>query len=195
MCGRYLIDEEISGEIRRICTRLDERLLSGIQRKEIYPSGKAPVIRGEGEDLVPVTAAFGAPGFQKGKLIINARAETVEEKPFFRDSFENRRCVVPAAGFYEWDPGRNKIFFHRTPGQVMYMAAVYKFTDEDCRFIILTTEGNASMDGVHERMPLVLEREEAIDWIQAPEAARMLLHRTPPLLLRDAEYVQERLKF
>ena len=92
-------------------------------------------------------------------LVINARAETAGEKPLFRESVAARRCVIPSTGFYEWDRDKRKHLFR-----------------------LLTTAANASMAPIHDRMPLVLRREQLEPWLREPEIAAALLHTPPPEL-------------
>ena len=72
------------------------------------------------------------------------------------------------------------------------MAGCYRKYDEGDRFVILTTQANASMEPVHDRMPLILEREEAVAWLLENDAAEGLLQKSPPLLVRRTEYEQLR---
>lgn len=72
----------------------------------------------------------------------------------------------------------------------MFMAGCYRKYEDGDRFVILTTQANASMEPVHDRMPLVLEREEAVDWLLEDGAAEKLLRKSPPLLERRTEYEQ-----
>lgn len=87
-------------------------------RDEVFPSDGAPVLVLREGKVVPAVMGWGFPGMQAGRNVINARAETAEERPMFRDGVAARRCVVPATGFYEWDadifsvcpPGRSCIW-------------------------------------------------------------------------------------
>ncbi len=96
--------------------------------------------------------------------LINARSETVLVKPAFRDAFQKRRCLIPADGFYEWQPrGRTKqpFFFSDPQGQVLALAGLWEaWRAPDGGLLrtccILTTAANARVAPVHERMPLIL---------------------------------------
>jgi putative SOS response-associated peptidase YedK len=110
--------------------------------------------------------------------LINARAETLAAKPAFRNAFERRRCLLPAAGFYEWErrPGqpRRAWFIHRGDGAPMVMAGVWEvWRDPDgpadgelvrtCT--IVTTRANAVVAPIHDRMPVLLERDQWATWL------------------------------
>lgn len=134
---------------------------------------------------------WGVPGFQGRGLLINARAEAILEKKTFRDSVLHRRCVIPARHFYEWSKNKEKYTFQsRNQEAILFMAGCYRIYNGQNRFVILTTQANASVAPVHERMPLLLERQELEDWIMEDAAVEFILTKKPILLKRTAEYEQ-----
>jgi putative SOS response-associated peptidase YedK len=126
-----------------------------------------------------------------GNRMINARAETVAEKPSYRAAFKHRRCVVLADGFYEWHwDGEVKIphYITRLSGEPFGLAALWEsWTDKESgetlnTTTLITTAANEFMQALHHRMPVILQPESARDWMSAPgdyllEAA----DRTPAL--------------
>ncbi len=110
---------------------------------------------------------------------INARAETVHEKPFFEDAFENRRCLILADGFYEWEGERgNKEPYRieRTDQEPFAFAGIWETWRSNGDAIqtcaILTTEPNETVAPIHDRMPVMLEPDEESRWLSADEPAR-----------------------
>lgn len=120
---------------------------------------------------------WGFPNFAKANaVIINARCETLQEKPTFRKYLDSGRCIVPASGFYEWkaasDPKQKKDkYLIRSEGsRIMYFAGLYgSFLDKTGirtnRFVIITTDANEQMSEIHSRMPVVLDKSEAMAWL------------------------------
>ena len=118
-----------------------------------------------------------------GARLINARSETVAEKPAFRDAFRRRRCLIPATGFYEWkrEGSRKQPFFFRMKDEAPFAFAGlwerWKAADgkvlESCT--ILTTEANEVLLHVHDRMPVILHRSEYELWLDNDERKRDLL--------------------
>ena len=151
-------------------------------RRDAYTA--APVLIANGGKVVADLQTWGIPGW-KGGLMINARAETVCEKPMFRRSMAAQRCVIPATSFYEWDAARHKYQF-ALPGEPLYLAGLYDNVDGANRFVILTTTPNASMHGIHDRMPLILRRDQIRPWLTDAESALHLLAAPPPLLERHS---------
>ena len=100
------------------------------------------------------------------------------------------RCVIPAAGFYEWNKAKERVSFTMPQSKILYMAGIWQPTAKDNQFTILTTSPNASVLPVHDRMPLVLMPEEVMPWIQDFGAAEKLLTKSPPLLEHKQEYEQ-----
>ncbi|MFO7261371.1 MAG: SOS response-associated peptidase [bacterium] len=109
-----------------------------------------------------------------GQRMINARAESVDARPAFRRSFEQRRCLVVADGFYEWrrDPGgRTPIYIRLVTRRPFAMAGIWdRWVPRDggeplesCA--IITTAANPSVRPIHDRMPVILDREERAEWL------------------------------
>ena len=192
MCGRYYVDDETAREIEKLVRDLDRKLQ--IERTgDVFPAQNATIIKGQEHHLAAEQMRWGFPGFEKGKLLINARAETALERPTFRESVQDRRCIIPARGFYEWNKSKEKFTFERKETPVLFMAGCYNRYEGQERFVILTTDANSSVAPVHNRMPLILEPEELKDWVLDDQATEYLLHKTPVLLEVHAEYEQMRL--
>jgi putative SOS response-associated peptidase YedK len=107
-----------------------------------------------------------------GYSMINARSETLLEKPSFKKPFQRQRCIVPASGFYEWQTlGKTKIpYYIRTLDQeVMGFAGLFDKWEKDGQtvfsFTIITTNANDLLAPLHERMPVILRKKEYDDWL------------------------------
>ena len=118
-----------------------------------------------------------------GNRLINARAETVTEKPSFREAFTRRRCLVPMEGFYEWarrGDRKRPFYFHMRDGEPFAIAGLWERWEgeggplESCT--LLTTEANELLAGYHDRMPVILRSEDYDLWLDAGvrSAARLL---------------------
>ena len=112
-----------------------------------------------------------------GNRMINARVETLAAKPAFRDALQRRRCLIPASGFYEWrgQSGRRRQPFFVRPhaDPLLAFAGLWERWRgagdpplESC--VIVTTEANADLASIHERMPVMLARPDQQRWLQAP---------------------------
>ncbi|MCY4112016.1 MAG: SOS response-associated peptidase [Chloroflexi bacterium] len=104
-----------------------------------------------------------------GARTINARAETVADKPAFRAAFRARRCLVPADGFYEWTGPRNRRqphYIHRADGHPLALAGLWEWHAEfGLSFTIITTAPSTWMSAVHSRMPAILEPGDWDAWL------------------------------
>jgi putative SOS response-associated peptidase YedK len=107
-----------------------------------------------------------------GARLINARAETVAEKPTFRQAFKQRRCIIPADGFYEWrrTGGRKQPFFFRMRDESPFgFASLWERWEGEGEVInsctILTTEANEVLRTVHDRMPVILHLKDYELWL------------------------------
>lgn len=183
MCGRYAIfSDEQNKEIIEIIRKVQDKIKIG----EIYPTNPAPIILADGVHAYN----WGFPHFRGKGVIINARAETADEKRMFKKCVEERRCVIPSTGFYEWQ-GKVKHHFTLPENPVLYMAGLYNEFAGEQRFVIVTTAANASMENIHDRMPLVLTKDTLADWLENDTAAMHILHSPAPMLAhRVAEDAQ-----
>ena len=107
-----------------------------------------------------------------GPLLINARAETIAEKPAFRAACRERRCLVPSDGFYEWragPEGKEPFFISRRDRAPLVMAGVWQDWDRDGQRVtacaIVTTEANSDLSAIHHRMPVILDPGEWPLWL------------------------------
>ncbi len=195
MCGRYsFLTAEDSREMQMIWAEINRRdaddpRLAGLATGEVFPTHTVPILATARDGHTrPVWMRWGFPRPRGSGVIINARSESVLERPMFRSAFFTRRCVVPSTGFYEWryEDGRKRgqKMWLRLPNQPMlYMAGLYGFFP-DARtpdaggftgFVILTTAANGSVAPIHNRMPLILLREEIDPWLRERSAAQALV--------------------
>jgi putative SOS response-associated peptidase YedK len=139
-----------------------------------------------------------------GSRMINARMETVTEKPAFRRAFAKRRCLLPADGYYEWYPTQQRtkagkplkqpFYIHPEDGSVMAMAGLYEIwrdptrdDDDPERFrwtcTVLTTRAEDAVGHIHDRMPLLVERDRYTEWldptVDGSRAGRLLVPAAP----------------
>lgn len=136
-----------------------------------------------------------ARGVEGEKGVINARAESVAEKPMFRAAFRRQRCLVPASGYYEWQAaaGRKQPFYIRPADAPLFgFAGIYTLhpgaKGEAGTVAILTTGAGASTRAIHDRMPVILRPEDFARWLDPAADPAALL----PLL---GPYAPERLAF
>ena len=115
-----------------------------------------------------------------GNKLINARGETISEKPSFRSAFKNRRCLVPATGFFEWSKtgGKRPFNIRLRTGEPFAFAGLWdQWISEDGEivhsFTIITTVPNELMATIHDRMPVILHRENEQRWLQDNEPQRL----------------------
>ena len=187
MCGRYttFTDEE-NAELEKIIDEVNQKNKDQqVKIGEIFPTNPAPVLLARGEELSAELMVWGFPNFYNKGVLINARSETAAEKKTFAAPLKTRRCVVPAAGFFEWSHGggeKKKFLFGLPDKKTLYMAGLYSEYDGQMRFVILTTAANDAMAPIHDRLPVILHRDEAWGWVKDLGMAQAILHRPGPNL-------------
>lgn len=104
--------------------------------------------------------------------LINARSETIREKPSFRSAFNHRRCLIPATGFYEWlktDAGKQAFHIHRCDQQLFAFAGLWEQWQHDAETLysctIITTAATELMKPIHDRMPVIIPIEQYHNWL------------------------------
>lgn len=182
MCGRYTLEPGESQEIEAIVRQVQEQIKTG----EIFPTNPVPILMAAAGELTPQPALWGFPHFRGSGVIINARSETAMEKAMFRKSLLGRRCALPTTGFFEWGPGtqgkKQKYRFNLPGSKALYLAGLWNEFAGERRCVILTTEANTSMSGIHNRMPVILNRMGLEAWTRNPEVALEVIRQEPPAL-------------
>ncbi len=182
MCGRYTLSVPLSNLVDSF--DIDPPEFDYPPRFNIAPTQEAPVIAQDPDGRRMGLLRWGlVPGWAKdpavGNRMINARSETVAEKPAFRGAFRSRRCVVPADGFFEWrkveageggKPTKIPHWIHRPGAEPFVMAGLWeKWNPQDgsplFTFTILTTEAVPEIREIHHRMPVILTPHSANRWL------------------------------
>jgi len=172
MCGRYYIDdnsEYMMGLVREIAAGPDGNRLMDMKLGEIFPTNTVPVITGERPRLMQ----WGFARYNGGGKVINARSETALEKPMFAKSMRERRCLLPASWYFEWQrTGSTKKQKHAISlpdGALLAMAGVFR-EEKDIPipvFVILTREAAPGLSHIHDRMPVILPRTLQREWLSS----------------------------
>lgn len=187
MCSRYFLDAD--GNIIAFTFRVpaSDRIR---KRFNIAPTQEAPVIRAAKDGAREVAmlrwglVPFWARDPKIGTTMINARSEGVEAKPAFREALKQRRCLVPATGFFEWqgEPGRKQPWAITVPGQPLFaFAGLWERWKPPAgepveTFTIVTTDANEQVARIHDRMPVILPMDALDTWLAGPaDEARQLL--------------------
>lgn len=183
MCGRYLFDP-LTGEldeywqiIADVAKKQEKYKEQEIATGEVFPSNNVLTLgANKNNEVVPGVTKWGFEGFKKGQLFINARSESVEEKKTFSKHFRERRIVFPMNGFYEWNSDKKKFLFNGN-NEVIYVAGFYRIHENVAESIIMTTEPNAAVSPIHDRMPLIIEKSDIDKWVLDLDFAREYLKR------------------
>lgn len=187
MCYSYAFHTvKTDDKTAAILEMLDRKFPGAYKTGDIFPGDAAPAILARGDRIVAVPAVFGFPGFQNGKLLINARGETAAEKKSFAESLKERRILLPATGFYEWSAEKTKYLFSSASTNPFYLCGLYRIINGQIRFVILTRAANESMIEIHDRMPVIVEEDQVRPYLTDPAAAADIIAKaSPPLDRRE----------
>ena len=196
MCGRF--NSIASG---RDFAKIYDADFIGIELQpnhNVAPVSKIYVLTQQASQKIIDVMIWGlVPSWSKDKTrsasMINARSETLTEKPSFRNLLSKNRCVIPLLGFYEWKvlPGEGKKpikqahYISRSDGQVMTVAGLWttwKDVDNSLLYTctIITVEATNKLAEIHHRMPVILERENVDSWLDADQSLPADLLRVAP---------------
>ena len=168
MCGRYNFSKNSSSPmVRKVLENLQNRQIE-VKTGEVNPGDIAAVIASN-RKLEP--QAFGMKwGYRlpDGKLIFNARSETAAQKAMFADGMRQRRCLIPADCYYEWQKtaqGKQKYQLAPSDANGFFLAGIYRIEQGSAVFSVLTKEPVESITFIHHRMPVILPKEAMSDWL------------------------------
>jgi putative SOS response-associated peptidase YedK len=196
MCGRFTLTVEDVDFIAAGLGVPREQLNLYKPRYNVSPTDLHPILRMEYEQRVVDFAKWGLINWwnkdaKDAFKQINARAESIDTRPPFREAFRKHRCAVPADGFFEWTgpkTDRKPLWFHRPGDEMLFFAGLY---DEwkpqphqyEKTFTIVTTRANGLVEPIHDRMPVILSGDEVDAWIDPRNedlaALKGMLHPVP----------------
>ena len=180
MCGRFTLIDSI--DLIQNQFGIQDVQIEIFPNYNVAPQTNIPVIVSHESKRTLKPLQWGLIPFwaKDGKIankLINARSETILEKPSFKHAFKKRRCIIPASGFYEWKKtktGKEPVYIQLESKSIMAMAGIYetwKSPDgeikETCS--ILTTDPNDTLKEVHNRMPVILPEEIIDDYLNSED--------------------------
>lgn len=198
MCGRMALTLPPDA-MAQLFAAVPDNDLPQVPNYNVCPTNDVPIVTSDGTGTRRLRAmrwGFIPRWYKKpsgGPLLINARAETLAEKPAFRNAARTRRGLVLATGFYEWtkdaEDGRDPWYIERVDGKALALAAVWQDWrgpegDQLTTCAIVTTGANAPMQAIHHRMPVILEPDAWPLWLgeQGKGAATLMTAGADDLL-------------
>jgi putative SOS response-associated peptidase YedK len=178
MCGRFT-QAYTWAELVALYRLVDEIAPKPAASWNVAPTHSAGVIvlGGDGLRFQPMRWGL-VPAWAKdpsiGSKLINARAETLAEKPAFRQALKARRCVVPITGFYEWRRearGKQPYFVGGADGKPLSLAGLWEDWRGLLTFTVVTVPANEAIAPIHDRMPAILALDEALAWLKTGDTA------------------------
>lgn len=195
MCGRYNLRSNLSLLAEEFAAIIGVPELR--PRFNIAPTQQTLFIKLDDGQRVGTMGRWGLLPFwakdtRSGPPLINARADTIREKPAFRAAFKSRRCLIPADGFYEWKKldTKNKQTYHirMRDERPFAFAGLWEVWEKEGAPVesccIVTTEANSLMSKIHDRMPVILPRDAYYGWLNADsDTAAKLMTQYPAQLM------------
>jgi putative SOS response-associated peptidase YedK len=190
MCGRFVgnfntqdLVDEIGEAVDAFGLTLRVPDFDGplLQNFNVAPTHVVPILRVMGSEVLVDVMRWGLiPIWAKdpniGSKMINARSETITEKPSFKGLVPGHRCIIPMSGFYEWNRENPKAkipyFVTRKDGHLMLGAGIWSdspIVDEARTFSLITRDSVEDLSSVHDRSPVEFTAEEAVEWMSAPQ--------------------------
>ncbi len=192
MCGRFALTLPPDA-MAQLFNAVPGNDLPDVPNYNVCPTNNVHVIRSDdGQRRLGAMRWGFIPHWYKhpidGPLLINARAETIAEKPAFKAACRARRCLVPASGFYEWtkDPEGKRLpwYIHPTDGPVLAMAGIWQDWARDGQALrtcaVVTTAANKTMARLHHRMPVILAEQDWSKWLGEEGHGAATLMTAPP---------------
>ena len=185
MCGRISLFAELGDLASQFRFALGQTNDDYRPSWNIAPTAPILVVRAEAHERLASVMSWGftfrnRSGGGSSRPLFNARSETLAQRPAFRTAFAERRCLIPANGFYEWrsDGGKKApMWIHRADERPFAFAGIYNTRPNEAASVI-TCEPNSLMSAIHNRMPVILSNEHYDEWLNPdadPETLNILL--------------------
>jgi putative SOS response-associated peptidase YedK len=194
MCGRFEFNLELDlEELRKIDLDIKSKTNIPYKTGEIFPTNIVPILANSSGRPELQLMNWGIPKWDGKGHVINAKSETATQKMMFAQALVQRRCVVPSTGFYEWNKFENskkkdKFLFTSTNDRMLYMAGIYNIikVDDELKyyFVILTRSANTTISDIHDRMPVLLYKNELKNWLGNEQYINTIFNRNDDVLNR-----------
>lgn len=185
MCGRFYIEsDDTPDELIELLNRAETRLQSAdpafrLPRGEVRPGDWAAVVslnRASQRSVFPMKWGFR----MDRQLLINARSETAAHKPTFRDSMANRRCLIPASAYFEWDHRTKPLTKYRfalPDSPLLWLGGLYRFEpgSQHPFFTVLTRPAAEAIAPFHDRMPVIVPEALHDRWLDRSQSPQLIL--------------------
>ncbi|NCD32531.1 MAG: SOS response-associated peptidase [Spartobacteria bacterium] len=167
MCGRFAACVT-ADELEAIFTALffEEDLIADVN---VAPSQRAGAVLSHQGRCVYRSMTFGVMPHVAAAPVINARMETLDEKPLFSHAFQTHRCLIPVSGFYEWKD-RQPYYFYCEPCRPLLLGALY-YVSSAPSFVVITRDAAPCISDIHHRMPLLVHPDRATTWLSTEDAS------------------------
>ena len=175
MCGRYrLKDPKRAFAWLEVVPQADF-----LPRFNIAPTQQVPVVNSAGSLEAMQWGMVPAWRGEPAKVLINARSETIREKRTFKKAFAQRRCLVPADGFYEWRRVDKRPYLFELAGQAPFaIGGIWEPGEDTSRCcLLLTTAANSLLASIHDRMPVIVRTEDRDEWLANGELGEVGFQR------------------
>ena len=179
MRGRYFIaEDDPTEELMQIIEAVNRRSVDVKTSGEIRPTDTIPVLANTPALQTGAYAMRWGYTMPDGTPMFNARSETAASKVVFKDGMAQRRCIIPASHYFEWEKrGKERIKYAIAPegSRMIYMAGIYRKEGNRAACTILTRAPAPEIAFIHDRMPVILPAEAVADWLNIRYDAQEVL--------------------
>tara|TARA_B100000085_G_scaffold250590_1_gene247011 strand:- start:227 stop:880 length:654 start_codon:yes stop_codon:yes gene_type:complete len=163
MCGRF----SLSSNLEELKNKFSNEISGNFPAKyNISPGQNSVVISLKKNDLYLNQIQWGFKVPKLSKLVINARSETINEKPLFKNLFQQNRCLIPANSWFEWNNENKPYLIKHKKNDIIAFAGLQRLEENKERsFVIITAEAGRNLKTIHKRTPLVINKENFLFWL------------------------------
>ena len=163
MCGRF----SLSSNLEELQNEFSNEISGNFPAKYNISPGQSPVVISLKKNnfyLNKIHWGFKVP--KLGKLVINARSETIIEKPLFKNLLLKNRCLIPANSWFEWDNEKKPYLIKHKKNDIIAFAGLQRIEEnQESSFVIITTDAEKDLKKIHKRTPLVINKENFLFWL------------------------------
>jgi len=189
MCGRYaFLPDDMGPAMKRIIAMLNREDAAKMAQGDVHPGDTALVLVSESGKAVPKVMRWGMPLPEEPRLVINARAESAEQKGMFAGLVRQNCCLIPASLYYEWLRTEAHTRMKVEDEVDLYIAGLYRRSLDpavECECVVLTKPAVGQVAAIHDRMPMILpDKADRRAWMNDEQAARAMLKQPPEVNCR-----------